>query len=79
MGNQNEMDEIDEFFYPVPSEEQLVYVEFYRLYDIFGWHKQPNGEFPVAHEKARALFRIAIVPRVAAVIVAKAKFLGVGG
>jgi hypothetical protein len=41
--------------------EQPVYVEFYRMCDIFGWHRQPNGEFPVAREKAWALFRIAIV------------------
>ena len=65
MGNQNEMDEIDELFIQylgfAYQREQPVYVEFYRMCDIFGWHKQSNGGFPVAREKSWALFRIAIV------------------
>lgn len=61
----NELDEIDEFFIQYLGfayrRGQPVYVEFYHMCDIFGWHRQPNGKFPVAREKAWGLFRIAIV------------------
>ena len=62
---QHELDEIDYFFSKYIAfsyqREQPVHVEFYRMCDMFGWHRQSNGKFPVAREEAWGLFRIAIV------------------
>ncbi|KAJ5249176.1 hypothetical protein N7468_000627 [Penicillium chermesinum] len=62
---ENGVDEIDEFFIQylgfAYDRQQPVYVEFYRMCCIFGWHIQPDGQYPVARQQAWELFRIAIV------------------